>query len=174
MERVLSAWHATLAEAAYLWSKLDAGSASTIIAGLLAALAAIVAAYGAARLTIRAARDERLAAKKATELGTAFNVVAKVVKIFSYLRTIHAAVGQALGRLEEPGFNKERPWEALQPFATLPPEVVFTAEETAFLLSTGINALMLRTLELADVYNDLLAMLRLYSGSPHRLLKIAR
>jgi hypothetical protein len=163
MTDLAAAWNASVGEAAYLWSRLDAGSVSTILAGLLAALAAIVAAYGRARLTIQAARDERLAAKRQADLGAAFNVTAKVIKVFSYVRTIHGVVGVALGRLDEPGFNKARPWEALQPFATLPGEVVFTPEETAFLLSTGVNAIMLRTLEMADVYNDLLQHLRLYS-----------
>ena len=47
--------------------------------------------------------------------------------------------------------------------ATFPPEVNFDEKEAAFLLSTKINDVILEALELADIYNDLRQLMRLYS-----------
>jgi hypothetical protein len=41
--------------------------------------------------------------------------------------------------------------------------VTFTPEEAGFLLSTKVNGLILTALELSDVFNDLLQLIRLYS-----------
>jgi hypothetical protein len=143
--------------------KLDTASTSTLIGAVLGGVIAGVTSYLVQRTAVKAARNERLDAKREAEIAVAFNTVAKVIKMFSVFRTIRGVIREALARLGEPGFNLHRPWESLQPLATLPSEVSFTSEEVAFLLATKVNAVILKALELADVYNDLLQMLRLYS-----------
>lgn len=163
-ERIEAAWQAVHHAIRAGVDKLDPASTSTLIGAVIGSVIAGAISYLVQRSAVKAARQERGNAKRETDLAVAFNTMAKIIKMFSVFRAMRGLIAEAVARLEEPGFNSQRPWESLQPMATLPTEVAFTSEEVAFLLSTKVNAVMLKALELADVYNDLLQMFRLYSN----------
>ena len=137
-----------------------AGAAvSTLIGGLIAAAAAWLVQHSATK----AARRERLAVKQQADLATAFTTVVKVIKMYSNIQNVRGTLKWAEVRLKKPEFKGAQPWHVLPSFATFPPEVNFDEKEAAFLLSTKINDVILEALELADIYNDLRQLMRLYS-----------
>lgn len=162
-EEVTTGWHAIGNAATAALDKLDVTSTSTLIAAVLGGLIAASASYFVQQSAVKAARKEREAAKYVKDIADAFTLLAKVVKMFSVFRAMRGVIAEAVARFEDPHFNPHRPWETLQPMATLPTEVTLSPEEVAFLLGTKVNSIILKGLELVDVCNDLLQMLRLYS-----------
>ena len=161
-----------------VWARLLAGLAdpsgaaiATLIGAVIGGIIAGLTTWLVQRMAIKEAKAERLSAKRQADLAVALTTITKVIKMFSAIRNIRNAFEGSVAMLKEPGFDPHRPWEALQPFATLPSEVIFDPGEAAFLLGTNVKAIMLTSLELADVYNDLLEMLRVYSRHRYDIMR---
>jgi hypothetical protein len=136
---------------------------STLIGAVVGAVVGGVISFAIQVHGARTARNERLAAKCQEDLSTAFSVTVKVVKMMSNIGHINAALKNGLSRLEMPEFAGAQSWHVVPSFGTKPPVVTFTDEESAFVLSTNVKELILMTLELADVYNDFMQMVIVYS-----------
>lgn len=132
---------------------------STLIGGLIAAATSWLVQLSATRV----AQRERLAAKQQADLATAFTTVVKVIKMYSNIHNVRGTLKWAEMLMKKPEFKGAQPWHILPTFATFPPEVNFDEKEAAFLLSTKINDVILKALELADIYNDRRQLMRVYS-----------
>lgn len=111
----------------------------------------------------RIAQRERLAVKRQEDLATAFSAMVKIIKIFSAISNIRSDIKASLSNLNTKQIEVSDFWQVLLPFATIPPFQEFTNGESAFILSTKDRNLMLAAIELADVHNDFLKLVTVYS-----------
>lgn len=136
---------------------------STLIGAVVGAIVGGMISFGLQVHGVTATRNERLAARRQEDLAIAFSVIVKVIKVMSNIGHIKAALYDGLSKLNTPESSGAESWQVVPPFGTKFPEVTFTKEESAFVFSTKVKSLMLSTLELADVYNDLVQMVSVYS-----------
>jgi len=165
VEKLLTAWILFGA------TKLDTGNLgglggtfwSTLIGAVVGAVVGGFISYLLQRQSAHEARQERLDAKRQENIATAFSTMVKVIKMLSSIAGIRFEVISASRRNSEMGMDNNGLWQNMPPYGTFPAPVEFDSREGAFILSTKDNDLMLKTLELADVYNDLVGLIRLYS-----------
>jgi len=108
-------------------------------------------------------RKERLAAKRQEDLATALSVTVKVIKMLSAVRQIRSEINAGHERLAARRQGNADLWQVVAPFGTMPPPVLFTSKESAFILSTKDRDVMLTTIGLAEVHNDLPKLVASYS-----------
>jgi hypothetical protein len=133
---------------------------STLIGAVVGAAVGGLISYLIQRSGIKASREERLAIKRQEDLAIAFSTMVKLITIMSNFKQIKEALDHAVSELAP---NTQGPmWLAIQPFATIPPHVEFTKEESAFIFSTKISNIMLAALELSNVYNDTRQLIERY------------
>jgi hypothetical protein len=135
------------------WSTLFGAVVGAIMGGLISVGIQI---WGA-----RATRKDRAEAKRQEDLATALSVTVQVIKMLSYVNETKVTIEEALSRLSEAA--RSDAWQVGSPFISAPPNVIFTKEEAAFILTTRVDRLLLTALELADRYNDLIHMVAVYS-----------
>jgi hypothetical protein len=161
-----SFWHALGEAGSVILTDLGnptGASVSTLIGAVVGGLIAGGATWLVQRSATREARRERLAAKQQADLAVAFTTVVKVIRMYTQIQSVRGTLKWAEVRLMMDDMKGAQPWHVLPPFATFPPEVNFDEKEIAFLLSTKINDVILTAIELADIYNDLRQLMRLYT-----------
>jgi hypothetical protein len=142
----------------------------TIIGAVAGSVVAGTIAYILQSANNRQARNERLAGKRQEDLVLAFTTMVKVIKIMSHLTQIKDTLDECLAIM--PPNIGIMAWTFVRPFAAMPPKVTFTKEESGFILSTHINALMLTALEIADVHNDTIVLMDKYSKRREELAEL--
>lgn len=132
------------------WSAIS----GAVVGGLIALAIQLVA--------IRAAKNERTAAKIETSEALARSILFKVTRIMANLYNLHLHVEKSFAA-EDPN-SHSNPWEFVLPLAGLPADVHFSTEEMSLAFSFEDPDLFDKLMSLDMIHNNLIDIFQTYNG----------
>lgn len=138
-------------------------TSTEFIAALVGAIVGGLIGVGGQQLLLWESRRERAIAHTKAQQALGKSLLFKVHRIYANLHTIHSHLTADVRIMAEKGLRSDA-WQFALPLAALPPQVRFTSEEMAMLLSLKDDALFNAVFDLDESNNTLIGAVEAFGA----------